>query len=599
MRAETTTQQPEDVGWKELSCWGAMLWPMLLTNFFTMGRGYLEVLVLQDFKDGEYMIDSAYSNLLVAAVNVVIGGLASPLVTFCGNALGAGKSRMCGIWLQLALLMQTVSLVLVVPTLCFGGNLMTTVFGDHVNAEKVNAFTRISIFASFPSVWSSSLMGFLVAKRQLMPQLFASSVSLVLGFLWNLIFLDQTSTSFAAPWGTFACNLAQLLALWFLLQFEGGYHEIWSGWGLLGCLEGGRLLTYLSMAVPMILMVALENGKLQVLASMSALLGDTAMATHDTAMRGFLVFVGIMSPLIGVTQARISRHLGSGDIRIVSFVVWYALAPTCVLAIAAVIGIAAALQTANVWFSPSPVMQQSVYEVVPLVALACCITTLMYAAVGILSACARVFWILMSFFVGACCVTVPLAWYFAFHAPSEVVRWVVTSSRGDQGCQTLGLWLALCAGYAVTTLLLAIGVLMSDWTTLAEAARHRGEAEEVVLHHKASATEHLVKSGPHDLQHAVKAGVLSEIEMADMSKAFDEHEPEIQYVNIEDAAIDSEIFEILDEEEVLEVYEGDIAYRGPRILRGACRPNSGRPRGASPVPRPSQKTPSIRPMMKR
>mmetsp|Transcript_83454 Transcript_83454/g.153226 ORF Transcript_83454/g.153226 Transcript_83454/m.153226 type:complete len:585 (-) Transcript_83454:7-1761(-) len=515
------------VGCQEVFDWAAMLWPMLVTNVFIMCRGYLEVPVVDE---GKYVEDLSNAALLVAPVGVVIGGLASPLVTFCGNALGAGNLRLCGIWLQLALLMQTVSLVLMVPTFWFGGDLMTTVIGDQVDTDRVNIFSRISLASSLTSVWCLSLTSFLVAHQQLMPQLFASAVSLVLGFIWRSFlsswtwtFLDGQSTNFTDVWAPFACNLAQLLSIWSLSQADGGLPHISPGLHWLFCLEGSRVPTYLSMALPMIFMVALENGKLQAVVHMSSQLGDNAMAMHDMAMRGFLGFVAFLSPLVGVTQAMVSRQLGRGDGDMACQLVWYVLAPTCILVIITVICCAVAVQNLDIWSSSQPAVQQGLTEVVPLVAAACCVTTVLYAGMGVLSACARVFWILKSFFIGAWCITIPFAWYLAFSAPSWTVRWMSLSQAEESTCRLLGIWLAICVGYFVTAVLLTIGVLRSDWTALAKEAQQRSEVE---------------------MPGALKA--VEEVELAQMHQASDQYEvqpysessdSEVEVQNLREAAI--------------------------------------------------------------
>lgn len=110
-------------------------------------------------------------------------------------------------------------------------------------------------------------------------------------------------------------------------------------------------------------------------------------------------------------------------------------------------------------FTSDPEVLRIAAQMAPLVAGCYVFLSLFYTSMAVLDAQGRPRVVAASFFVGAWCIALPLAYVFGFVLDLGV----------------MGLWWALVAGYSVVTLAAGTAVLRSDWVAIVRRAQERQE----------------------------------------------------------------------------------------------------------------------------
>jgi Na+-driven multidrug efflux pump len=188
------------------------------------------------------------------------------------------------------------------------------------------------------------------------------------------------------------------------------------------------------------------------------------MATHNAMLQVFFVLSSLLWATASATQVRMSVHLGSGshEKAKLSLKVGLMIALGCGLLVAAFF-LAAGQNIALLYSKDAPQVRKLTGEIAYLVGTGYLFLTLFYISMACLNAQARVGYVVVAFVVGAWGVAVPMSYVLAFQ---------VSFTKG-----LIGLWLGLCCGYFVLTLIACYGVYTSDWEAITKSAVERSREQ--------------------------------------------------------------------------------------------------------------------------
>jgi MATE family multidrug resistance protein len=225
-----------------------------------------------------------------------------------------------------------------------------------------------------------------------------------------------------------------------------------------------RVLEFVALAVPLGVTALLEDGQLQTFSLFATALGKTEIATHNAVLEIFWFLSSFMWAISSATQIRIAQHLGNNDVPRAKLVLRIATGAACITAVCVASFLILGENMIGHLFSNDPAVWHLTKEITLLAGLGYSALSGFYVSVATLAAQGRANVIAVSFLLGAWGVGVPASYVFAF-------EWDVT--RG-----LFGVWLGLCGGYAVVTVVVIWFLLRSDWVAIGKRIHHLNAVDE-------------------------------------------------------------------------------------------------------------------------
>ena len=213
--------------------------------------------------------------------------------------------------------------------------------------------------------------------------------------------------------------------------------NFWPEGGLLSstAVTSKRCSEYLGQALPLAFSGALEEWQIQVVSVFSGKLGTTQAATHNAIMTVLWFLSSFEWACTAATRIRIAKFIGEGSAHAAKVVL--SVATTFSIAVGLVV--AAIFGFGRTWvgqvISNVPAVIHGVEGIAILVGGAYAGLAIFYVAMATLSAQGRSTAVAVSFFIGAWCVCVPLAWVLGFE---------IHPFSDNNGL--LGLWIAMAVG---------------------------------------------------------------------------------------------------------------------------------------------------------
>ena len=435
-----------------------------------------------------------WMQLTTALVYRAVGGT---LVTLCSQAVGAGRPRLAGEWLQLAAVWAAAAtlpvlaswacidriVLLAAPAMGRGGGSNGgggNGDGGDGDDEAVAVAALALRFALISASWVPAMLAmnlvvaYQQAQRIVTPALRVYSAAFFLNLVLSVVLVHGLPGSRfgglgfdGAPIATAVSRNLQCAALlWYGGRpfREGPHAATWFGWRRGAVLDRSRHATFARLALPQLASGFLEEFQLNVISAFAGALGAAELATHSALLNIYFFLTAAMFGLSSGATVRIGELLGAGR------PARAALVARAMLALAAGVGLfvgvvfVLARGVVGRVFSSDPVVIALASQVAALVGAAYAAMSVFYSAMAALSGQGRPAPVAVAFLVGAWFVAVPLAYALAF------VRAVEVTPR------LLGLWAGLTAGYGVVTAIAGWAAWKTDWPRMARLARERAEA---------------------------------------------------------------------------------------------------------------------------
>ncbi|KAF6160908.1 hypothetical protein GIB67_025443 [Kingdonia uniflora] len=295
--------------------------PAILTSIFQYSLAFLSQTLVGHI--GTLQLAAfGIQNLVVSGLGFgIMLGMGSALETLCGQAYGAGKLDMLGIYMQRSWVILLLTVLLILPVYIFS-SLLLKLIGQ--SAEIADLAGKLSIWM-IPQLFAFALnfpmQKFLQAQSKVFAMMWISFGVLVFhSFLsWLCIIkLDM---------GLLGAALTLNLSWWLMVLGQlayillGSFKESWTGFSWLAFVD---LSGFVRLSYASAVMLCLDYWTSMMLIILAGLLKNPKIQVDATSIcmnvEGwlFMVPLGFMAAI----SVRVSNELGAGNPRAVKFSVW-------------------------------------------------------------------------------------------------------------------------------------------------------------------------------------------------------------------------------------------------------------------------------------
>ncbi|WJX28127.1 hypothetical protein P8452_16881 [Trifolium repens] len=404
------------------------------------------------------------SILNVIGYNIMIG-MSNALDTFCGQAYGAQKYHMVGIYTQRAMLVSTLVSVPLSIIWAYIEPILVILHQDKNIAAQVQQFAIYSI----PSLSANGLLRcivkFLQTQNIVFPMVMANGVTtLIHVFLcWALIINFGLGIKGAAI-ANCVSNWLNVILLVFYIKFSSSCKTTWVGFSRESL---HNIPQFLQLAFPSIVMLCLETWTFELMVLLSGILPNPKLQTSALSICINILETIWMIPF-GVSVAgstRISNELGAGrpNAAYLAVLVTLFMGFTC-----GVLEFALIMSIWKVWvraFSNVHEVVSYVTSLTPILAIAACLDAFQSTLQAVARGCG---WQKLGAFVN-------LGSFYLAGIPLSIVLAFVVHMKG------LGLFVGLVTALVMQVACFLIKTWHTNWEIEANNATTRAGGSEVQI----------------------------------------------------------------------------------------------------------------------
>ncbi|KAJ7981298.1 Protein DETOXIFICATION [Quillaja saponaria] len=384
-------------------------------------------------------------------------GMGSAVETLCGQAYGAHKYDMLGVYLQrstilltLAGLFLTIIYIFCKPFLLFLGE-----------SPRIASAAAIFVYGLIPQIFAYAvnfpIQKFLQAQSIVAPSAYISAATLVLHILFTWVAVYKIGL------GLLGASLVLSLSWWiiviaqfvYILKSERTKHT-WRGFSV-EAFSG--LPEFFKLSAASAVMLCLETWYFQILVLLAGLLDHPELALDSlsicTTITGwaFMISAGFNA----AASVRVSNELGARNPKSAAFSVVVVTIISFIISVIAALVVLALRDVISYAFTDGEVVAAAVSDLCPLLALALVLNGIQPVLSGVAVGCG---WQAFVAYVNVGCyygVGIPLGsvlgFYFKFGAK--------------------GIWLGMLGGTTMQTIILIWVTFRTDWTKEVEEANKR------------------------------------------------------------------------------------------------------------------------------
>ncbi|KAL1568081.1 Protein DETOXIFICATION 27 [Salvia divinorum] len=433
------------------------LWRIVGPAIFSRMTSYTMFVITQAFAghlgDLELAAMSIASNVIVGFDFGLLLGMASALETLCGQAFGAKKYHMLGIYLQRSWIVLLACCVALLPLFFYATPILKAVGQPDDVAELSGKVALVFIPLHFSFALTFPLQRFLQSQLKNSVTAYVNLVAFVVHVLMSYLLVYRLSFGLVAT--AFTLNISWWLTAvgMFVYVVCGGCPQSWTGFSTQAFCG---LWDFLKLSASSGVMLCLENWYYRILIVMTGNLKNATLAVDALSVCMNINGWEMMIPLsfFAGTGVRVANELGAGNGKGARFATIVSVCESMVIGLIFWLLIMLFHDEIALIFTSSP----PVLEAVSHLSLLLAFTILLNSVQPILSGVA----------VGSgwqsYVAYINLGCYYLVGVPLGVLMgWVF-----DQG--VMGIWAGMIfGGTAVQTLILAIITIRCDWEK--EAAR--------------------------------------------------------------------------------------------------------------------------------
>ncbi|PRQ52792.1 putative multi antimicrobial extrusion protein [Rosa chinensis] len=384
-------------------------------------------------------------------------GMGSAVETLCGQAYGAQKYEMLGIYLQRSTILLT--LVGFLLTLVYIFSEPALIFLGE--SPRIASAAAIYVYGLIPQIFAYAvnfpIQKFLQAQSIVTPSAYISAVTLAVHLLLSWVAVYKIGL------GLLGVSLVLSLSWWITVVAQFVYivksercRHTWSGftWQAFTGLYG-----FFKLSVASAVMLCLETWYFQILVLLAGLLENPELALDSLSICTtisewvFMISIGLNA----AASVRVSNELGAGNPKSTAFSVIVVTTISFIISVIAAIVVLIFCDVISYAFTEGEVVAAAVSDLTPLLALTLLLNGIQPVLSGVAVGCG---WQAFVAYVNVGCyyfVGVPLGallgFYFNFGAK--------------------GIWLGMMAGTLMQTIILIWITVRADWKKEVEEAAKR------------------------------------------------------------------------------------------------------------------------------
>ncbi|XP_011096071.1 protein DETOXIFICATION 40 [Sesamum indicum] len=387
----------------------------------------------------------------------VMLGMGSAVETLCGQAYGAHKYEMLGIYLQRSTILLVATGIPLLFLYIFSKPLLL-LLGE---SRDVAAAAALFVYGLIPQIFAYAanfpIQKFLQAQSIVNPSAYIAAGTLVVHVLLTWIAV------YKFWWGLFGAALVLSLSWWIIVGAQFVYilmspkcKKTWTG---LSWRAFHGLWDFLKLSSASAVMLCLETWYFQILVLIAGNLPNPAVALDSLAICStmlswvFMIAVGFNA----AASVRVSNELGAGHPRSAAFSVLVVTASSTIIAIIFAIIIMLLRDKISYMFTGGTVVAEAVSDLAPILAISLVLNGIQPVLSGVAVGCG---W-------QAFVAYVNVGSYYFLGIPLGAVLGFVFKLGAK------GIWSGMLGGTALQTIILIWVTVRTDWNKEVEIARGR------------------------------------------------------------------------------------------------------------------------------
>nr|GMD91769.1 protein DETOXIFICATION 40-like [Ipomoea batatas] len=387
----------------------------------------------------------------------VMLGMGSAVETLCGQAYGAHKYEMLGIYLQRSTILLMLTGLPLMATYLFSKQILL-LLGE---SKTVASASALFVYGLIPQIFAYAanfpIQKFLQSQSIVNPSAYISGATLILHIFLTWLVL------YVWDWGLLGGALVLSLSWWIIVGAQFGYilcsekcRRTWSGFSWLAF---SGLWDFFKLSLASAVMLCLETWYYQIMVLVAGLLPDPEVALDSLAVCStilgwvFMISVGFNA----AASVRVSNELGAGHPKSASFSVIVVTLSSFIVAV--VIGIAVILlrRRLSYAFTGGETIANAVSDLAPLLTVSILLNGIQPVLSGVAVGCG---WQSFVAYVNVGC-------YYVVGIPVGVLLGFKFKLEAQ------GIWLGLLGGTAMQTLILIWVTFRTNWDKEVEVAQNR------------------------------------------------------------------------------------------------------------------------------
>ena len=347
----------------ELAAIWALGWPMGVSYFCRMAMASTDSVMVGHYagghdNPGEYLAAAALSDMITTLMVVPPLAFNQVLNALCGQAVGSGRPKMAGVWLQQSMFWLGITMLPFLAGFFFVSDILAALGFDPTICRLAGTYARWNVFWPIPNGWYQCMRFYFQSVGKPRPAMWNSVVFLFVNAALNWIFVFGGPFRHFAAFGNWrglgfvgaavslSCSRClQPLTYWlYMFVWRREHAAFWPGWRASEHTPA-RTAEYLKQAVPLVGTLVFSAVVSQSTTLLVSRLGTDAVAATTAVSTATMVWSGAVNAMFTMVIAvRVGFHLGRGDGAAARDSFW--LATALVFAVLAVI-VAATLPCSN------------------------------------------------------------------------------------------------------------------------------------------------------------------------------------------------------------------------------------------------------------
>ncbi|CAL9237840.1 unnamed protein product [Arabidopsis halleri] len=384
-------------------------------------------------------------------------GMGSAVETLCGQAHGAHRYEMLGVYLQRSTLVLILTCIPMSLLFLFSNPILTSL-GE---PEQVATLASVFVYGMIPVIFAYAInfpiQKFLQSQSIVTPSAYISAATLVIHLVLSWIAVYRLG------YGLLALSLIHSFSWWIIVVAQIVYIKMsprcrrtWEGFSW-KAFEG--LWDFFRLSAASAVMLCLESWYSQILVLLAGLLKNPELALDSLAICmsisaiSFMVSVGFNA----AASVRVSNELGAGNPRAAAFSTVVTTGVSFLLSIFEAIVVLSWRNVISYAFTDSPAVAEAVADLSPFLAITIVLNGIQPVLSGVAVGCG---WQAFVAYVNIGCyyvVGIPVGFVLGF--------------TYDMGAK--GIWTGMIGGTLMQTIILVIVTLRTDWDKEVEKASSR------------------------------------------------------------------------------------------------------------------------------
>ncbi|KAL5574397.1 hypothetical protein UlMin_023994 [Ulmus minor] len=374
-------------------------------------------------------------------------GMGSAVETLCGQAYGAQKYDMLGIYLQRSTILLTLTGVVLTVLYIFSKPILIFL-GE---SERIAAASAVFIYGLIPQIFAYAMnfpiQKFLQAQSIVAPSAYISAATLVVHLVLSWVAI------YVIGLGLLGASLVLSLSWWIIVAAQFVYivksercKETWRGFSLQAF---SGLTGFFKLSASSAVMLCLETWYFQILVLLAGLLENPELALDSlsicTTISGWVFMISV--GLNAAASVRVSNELGAGHPKAASFSVVVVTIISFIISVIAAIVVLILRDVISYAFTEGETVAAAVSDLCPILAFTLLINGIQPVLSGVAVGCG---WQTLVAYINVGCyyiVGVPLGAVMGFYF-----------KLGAKG-----IWVGMIGGTVMQTLILMWITFRTDW----------------------------------------------------------------------------------------------------------------------------------------